>query len=46
MYPAIHRYDEQVFGYINEESEKINFIIKKSLWPVPSEGMVEQAKKT
>ena len=30
---------------MNEESENNNFIVKKSLQPVPSQGMVEQAKK-
>ena len=29
---------------MSEESGKKNFIVKKSLWPVPSQGMVEQAK--
>ena len=29
-----------------ESEEKKNFIVKKSLRPVPSRGMVEQAKKT
>ena len=46
MYPAIRSYDEQAFDYnMSEESENNNFIIKKSLRPVPSQGMVEQAKK-
>ena len=45
MYTAIQSYDEQAFNNMKEESEKKNFIIKKSLWPVPSQGMVEQAKK-
>jgi len=44
MYLAIHRYD-QAFDDISEESEKENFIVKKSLRPVPSQGIVEQAKK-
>ena len=30
---------------MSEESENNNCIIKKSLRPVPSQGMVEQAKK-
>ena len=39
-------YDEQAFDNMSEESEeKKNSIIKKSLRPVPSQGMVEQAKK-
>ena len=47
MYPAIRNYDEQAFDNMSEESEeKKTFIIKKSLRPVPSQGMVEQAKKT
>ena len=44
MCPAIHNYDEQAFDNMSEESEN-NFISKKSLWPVPSQGKVEQAKK-
>ena len=43
MYPAIRSYDEQAFYNISEENEKKNFIVNKSLWPVPSQGMVEQA---
>ena len=31
---------------MSEESEKKNFIVKKSLQPVPCQGEVEQAKKT
>ena len=46
IYPAIHSYDkEQAFDNMSEESEKPNFIVKKSLRPVPSQSMVEQAKK-
>ena len=45
MYTAIPRYDEHIFDNMSEESEKKNFIVKKSLWPFPSQGMVEQAKK-
>ena len=30
---------------MSEENEKKNFIMKESLWPVLSQGMVEQAKK-
>ena len=44
IYPAIRSDDEQTFVNMSEESEKRNFIIKKSLQPVPSQGMVEQAK--
>ena len=29
---------------MSEESEKKNFIVKESLWPVSSQSMVEQAK--
>ena len=38
-------YDEQAFNNMSEESEKINFIVKKLLQPVLSRGMVEQTKK-
>ena len=41
MFFAIHSDVEQVFDNMSEESEKNNFIIKKSLWPVPSQGMFE-----
>ena len=45
-YTAICSDDEQAFDHMSEESEKKkNFIMKKSLRPVPSQGMVEQAKK-
>ena len=44
MYPAIRSY-EQAFDNMSEESENNNFIVKKSLWPIPSRGMVEQVKK-
>ena len=44
--PAIRSSDEQAFDYnMSEESENNNFIVKKSLWPVPSRCQVEQAKK-
>ena len=46
MYPVIRSYDEQAFDNMSEKSEKNNFIMKKSLRPVPSQGVVEQAKKT
>ena len=45
MYPEICHCDEQAFDNTSEESENNNFIIKKSLRPVPSQGKVEQAKK-
>ena len=45
MYTAIRNYDEQAFDNMSEENEKKTFIIKKSLRPVPSQGIVEQAKK-
>ena len=47
MYLSICRYDDQAFDDINEENEKKkkNFIVKKSLQPVPNQGIVEQAKK-
>ena len=45
IFTAIHSYDEQEFDNTSEESEKTNFIVKKSLRPVPSQGMVDQVKK-
>ena len=30
---------------MSEEGEKKNFTVKKSLWPIPSQGMGEHAKK-
>ena len=45
MYPAIRSYDEQAFDNMSEESENNNFIIRTSLRPVPSRGMVQQTKK-
>ena len=45
MYTTIRSYDNQAFDNTSEESEKKNFIAQKSLRPVPSQGMVEQAKK-
>ena len=46
MYPVIRSYDEQAFDNMSEESGKKNFIVKKSSRPVPSQSVVEQAKKT
>ena len=43
IYPEICRYDDQAFDDMSEESGKKN-IVKKQLWPVPSQGIVEQAK--
>ena len=48
MYVAIHRYEDQAFDDITKESEKTFFecfIVKKSLRPVPNQGMVEKVKK-
>jgi len=45
MCPVIHRYDHQAFDNMSEESAKKSLIVKKSLQPVPSEGMAEKAKK-
>jgi len=45
MYPAIRSSGEQAFDNMSEKSENNNFIVKKSLRPVPTQGMVEQAKK-
>ena len=44
MYPAIRSYNERAFDNMSEENEKKNFIVKKSLRSVPSEGIVEQAE--
>ena len=44
MYPAIHNYDDQALNDVSEESEKNKIIVKKPLWPVPSQGIFEQAK--
>ena len=44
MYSPIRSFDEQAFKHLSEQSKKKNFVVKKSLWPVPSQGMVEQAK--
>ena len=41
MYTVIRSYDEQAF----DNKVKKKPIVKKSLRPVPSQGMVEQAKK-
>ena len=38
-------YDEQAFDNMSEESERKNLIVKKSLRPVPIQGVVEEAKK-
>ena len=35
----------KAFDNMSEESEKTTFFAKKSLRPVPSQGMVESAKK-
>jgi len=43
MYTAICSYDEQAID-TSEESEKKTLSVKKSLWPVPSQDVVEQAK--
>ena len=43
LYTTISSYDEQAFD-MSKESEKTT-VVKKSLRPVPSQGMVEQAKK-
>ena len=45
MHTAIRRNDEEAFNNMREESEeKKKTIAKKSMSPVPSQGMVEQAK--
>ena len=45
MYATIRCYDEQAFNMSKESEKKKTFIVKESLRPVPSQGMVEQAKK-
>ena len=46
MSTVIRIYDESAFdNNLSEESGKKNFIVKKSLQPVPSQGMIEQAQK-
>ena len=45
MPPVICSYDEQAFDNMSVESGKKQLFVKKSLRPVPSQGMVEQAKK-
>ena len=44
VYLAIRRYDNQAFDDMSEVSEK-KTIVKKLLWPVPSQGIDEQAEK-
>ena len=44
MYPAIRSYDEQAFDNISEESEQKSFLVKKSLQPVPTRGIVERGR--
>ena len=49
MYPAIRRSDDQAFDNMSEDrgkKTKKHDIVKKSLQPVTSQGIVEQAKKT
>ena len=45
IHASIHSYDEEAFDNMDEESEKNIIIVKKLFWPIPSQGMVEQAKK-
>ena len=46
MYPAICQYDEHAFNDMSEESEKNKqTLVNKSLRPVPTQGIVEQAEK-
>ena len=45
MYTAVLCNDEQAFSNVSEESgKKKNFMVKKSLRPVSSQGKGEQAK--
>ena len=46
MYTAIRSYDEEAFDNMSEQSEKKNFIVKRSLQLIPSQGIVVEAKKT
>ena len=39
MSTAIRSYDEQAFDNMSEKSGKKNFIVKKSLRPVPSQSI-------
>ena len=45
MYPVICRNDDQAISDLNEQSEKKTLSFMKLLRPVPSQGIVEQAKK-
>ena len=45
MSPVIHRYDDQAFVDISEESEKIKYFIVKKSWPVPTRGIDEHAEQ-
>ena len=45
MYPEIHRYYDQAFNDMNEESGKKNLFMKKALQPLPNQGDVSKAKK-
>ena len=45
MYPVINRYDDQAFDNMSEESESNTFVVKKSLWPFQTQGIVEQAEQ-
>ena len=50
MYAAIRRYVDEAFDDISEESEKKHkhfehFIMNKPSWPVPTQGIVEEAKQ-
>ena len=44
MYPAMGRYYNQAFNDMWGKWKK-NCIVKKSLWPVPTQGIVEQAEQ-
>ena len=45
MYQAIRKYDDQAFNDMREERGKKHVIVKKLVWPVPNQGIVEQAPK-
>ena len=44
-YPAIHRYDDQAFDDMSEESEKKTFLLRNRCGLFQVKAFVEQAKK-
>ena len=47
MHAVIRKDEDHAFDDVSEKSGKNveHFIVKNPLWPVPSQGIVEQAKK-